>query len=51
MELIKILCLFIICWQAPIIVIRACKSLSIKAASFIFLALGLTGFIYLQFMI
>ena len=51
MELIKILCLFITCWQGPIVVIRAWKSLSVKASSFILLALGLTGFIYLQFMI
>ena len=48
-EFLKIVFLFLIAWQTPIIIIRSCHNLSIKAASFFFLAIGITGFVYLQF--
>jgi hypothetical protein len=51
MELLKIMFLFLIAWQAPIIIIRSCHKLSVKAVSFLLLAVGLTGFVYLQFLI
>lgn len=48
-EIFKIVFLFLIAWQTPIVVIRSCHKLSVKAASFFFLAVGITGFVYLQF--
>lgn len=51
-EILKILFLFLICWQGPIIIVRASrKSLGIEWPSFVLLAIGLTGFVYTQFLI
>lgn len=50
MNLLKIIFLFLIAWQMPIIICRMLNKLSIKAGSFIGLAVGITGFIYLQFL-
>ena len=51
MEALKILFLFLIAWQGPIITIRAVNKQSVKAMSFVLLAIGITGFAYLQFLI
>ena len=51
MIFLKILSLFLIAWQGPIIIARACrKSCGIKWASFFLLAVGITGFVYLQWL-
>lgn len=46
----KILFLFLVAWQLPIIVVRTIHKLSIKPMSFFLLAAGITGFVYLQFL-
>lgn len=49
-DFLKIVFLFLIVWQSPIIIVRACHNLDIKAASFLWLAAGITGFVYLQWL-
>lgn len=51
MEMLKIVFLFLIAWQLPIIIIRGARGLGVKWMSFITLAIGITGFTYLQFLI
>lgn len=50
-DILKCLFLFLIAWQVPIIVVRAMHKASVYALSFLMLAVGITGFIYLQFLI
>lgn len=50
MGFLKFLCIFLVAWQAPIIIVRSVHKLSVKAMSFILLALGIAGFVHLQFL-
>lgn len=51
MELLKIIFLFLIAWQLPIIIIRTYRKLEITIFSFLCLAVGITGFTYLIWLI
>lgn len=51
MELLKIIFLFMIAWQLPIIVFRFIRGLAISMIWFIMLAVGVTGFTYLMWLI
>jgi hypothetical protein len=50
MALLKILCLFLIAWFGPVVIVRACRKLAVTWLTFVLLAIGITGFVYLQFM-
>lgn len=50
MTLLKLIFLFLIAWFGPVVIVRACFKTTIKALTFILLAIGITGFVYLQFM-
>jgi hypothetical protein len=49
-ELLKIVFLFLVAWQLPIIITRAARKLVVYWPSFLILAIGITGFVYLQFL-
>jgi hypothetical protein len=49
-EILKIVFLFLVAWQLPIIVVRAARKLGVSWLSFLALAIGITGFVYLQFL-
>ena len=51
MELLKIIFLFMIAWQLPVIVARIIRGLAVSAFWFIVLAIGITGFTYLMWLI
>jgi hypothetical protein len=51
MEFLKILFLFLIAWQLPIVVIKAIRGHAITIFSFLTLAAGITGFIYLMWLV
>lgn len=50
-DILKIIFLFLIAWQGPIITIKVCRGHGVIWWSFLILATGITGFIYTQFLI
>lgn len=51
MELFKIIFLFLIAWQLPVIIARVCRGLAVSAFWFVVLAIGITGFTYLTWLV
>ena len=51
LEILKIIFLFLIAWQLPIVLVRFLRGLIITWFSFICLAIGVTGFVYLMYLI
>lgn len=47
---LKIVFLFLIAWQGPVIIARLCAKNGVGAESFYLLAAGITVFVYLQFL-
>lgn len=50
-EILKIIFLFLMAWQLPIIIIKAVYKQGITWLQFITLASGITGFTYLMFLL
>lgn len=50
LTILKIAFLFLIAWQGPVIIARLCAKNGVGAESFYLLAAGITGFVYLQFL-
>lgn len=51
LEILKIVFLFLIVWQLPIVILRFIRNLVITSFSLITMAIGITGFIYLMYLI
>ena len=49
-EFLKIAFLFLVAWQCPVIISRLYLKNGVTAASFYLLGLGITGFVYLQWL-
>lgn len=50
LEMIKIICLFISIFFTFTNILRFSRGLSVPTANFVYWAIGVTGFVYLQFL-